>query len=86
MSARRVKRARDVTDVYGFVAWIASSVAAGNERARTNNAFCVTHGVAAAVWFVWAYVPDKWLALLDITYYPSKYWAAALPLYVLSVR
>jgi hypothetical protein len=42
--------------------------------------------VAAAVWFVWAYVPDKWLALLDITYYPSKYWAAALPLYVLSVR
>lgn len=37
-------------------------------------------------WFVWAYVPNEWLAKLDITYYPDKYWAAVVPLYILAVR
>lgn len=40
----------------------------------------------AVAWFVWAYVPNEWLAKLDITYYPDKYWAAVVPLYTLAVR
>ncbi|KAK3252733.1 hypothetical protein CYMTET_37981 [Cymbomonas tetramitiformis] len=42
----------------------------------------VTSAVACAVFFVWAYLPDQVLESVGITYYPSKYWALAVPAYV----
>eukprot|EP00904_Undaria_pinnatifida_P009791 jgi/Undpi1/5942/HiC_scaffold_2.g01216.m1 len=35
--------------------------------------------VAYALYLVWAYVPEGTLQAVGITYYPSKYWAIAIP-------
>mmetsp|Transcript_1403 Transcript_1403/g.1908 ORF Transcript_1403/g.1908 Transcript_1403/m.1908 type:complete len:163 (+) Transcript_1403:149-637(+) len=34
------------------------------------------------IYLIWAYVPEPTLHQLGITYYPSKYWAIAAPIYV----
>ncbi|CAH8256263.1 unnamed protein product [Arabidopsis lyrata] len=40
--------------------------------------------VATVVFLIWAYVPDKFLESLGIYYYyPSKYWAMAMPMYLM---
>ena len=42
------------------------------------------------IYIIWAFVPDQILKSAGITYYPSKYWAVAVPCYlcvfVLSVQ
>lgn len=35
--------------------------------------------VATVIFFVWAYVPEPWLHFMGIYYYPSRYWALAVP-------
>ncbi|KAI4365275.1 hypothetical protein MLD38_021272 [Melastoma candidum] len=42
----------------------------------------ITTIVATAVFLVWAYVPETWLHAIGIHYYPSRYWALALPTYI----
>ncbi|CAH2047879.1 unnamed protein product [Thlaspi arvense] len=37
--------------------------------------------VATVMFLIWAYVPDKFLESIGISYYPSKYWAMAMPTY-----
>ncbi|XP_022146985.1 phosphatidylinositol N-acetylglucosaminyltransferase subunit P-like [Momordica charantia] len=39
--------------------------------------------VATVVFLIWAYVPDSWLHSVGIFYYPSRYWAVAVPAYVM---
>ncbi|KAK4752339.1 hypothetical protein SAY87_021137 [Trapa incisa] len=40
--------------------------------------------IAATVLFLaWAYVPESWLHHIGIFYYPSRYWALAIPVYVM---
>lgn len=39
--------------------------------------------VATVIFMAWAYVPDPWLHSIGIFYYPSKYWALALPAYAI---
>ncbi|KAJ7118606.1 hypothetical protein O6H91_02G115200 [Diphasiastrum complanatum] len=41
--------------------------------------------VATAIFFVWAYLPEAWLHSIGITYYPSRYWAVAIPAYMMVV-
>lgn len=38
-------------------------------------------GVAFVLYALWAYVPAETLASVGVTYYPSKYWATAVPLW-----
>ncbi|XAR67785.1 Phosphatidylinositol N-acetylglucosaminyltransferase [Bertholletia excelsa] len=39
--------------------------------------------VATVIFLIWAYVPEPWLHFLGIYYYPSRYWALAVPTYVM---
>ncbi|ORX54099.1 PIG-P-domain-containing protein [Hesseltinella vesiculosa] len=40
--------------------------------------------VVVGLYIVWAYVPDHILHGLGITYYPSRYWAMAIPTWVMT--
>eukprot|EP00667_Euglena_gracilis_P025666 EG_transcript_30283 len=39
--------------------------------------------VAFAIFIMWAYLPERYYRAIGITYYPDKYWAVALPAWVL---
>uniref|UniRef100_A0A6V7QVH0 PIG-P domain-containing protein n=1 Tax=Ananas comosus var. bracteatus TaxID=296719 RepID=A0A6V7QVH0_ANACO len=43
----------------------------------------ITTVIATVIFLVWAYIPERWLHSLGITYYPSKYWALAVPSFVI---
>ncbi|KAJ1255145.1 hypothetical protein BS78_K284600 [Paspalum vaginatum] len=43
----------------------------------------ITTVIATAVYLAWAYTPEPVLRSLGITYYPSKYWALAVPSFVI---
>ncbi|KAK7412562.1 hypothetical protein VNO78_04027 [Psophocarpus tetragonolobus] len=43
----------------------------------------ITTVVATVIFLVWAYVPESWLQSVGISYYPSRYWAVAVPTYVM---
>ena len=45
-------------------------------------AWIATH-VCYGLFILWAYIPESTLHELGITWYPNKYWAAALPCFVL---
>ncbi|RZB82246.1 Phosphatidylinositol N-acetylglucosaminyltransferase subunit P [Glycine soja] len=43
----------------------------------------ITTVVATVIFLVWAYAPESWLQSVGISYYPSRYWALAVPTYVM---
>lgn len=45
----------------------------------------ITTIVATAMFFIWAYVPEHWLHSIGIFYYPSRYWAIAVPTYCMVI-
>lgn len=36
------------------------------------------------LYLIWIYVPTSWLKSLQITYFPSPYWAIAVPIFILT--
>ncbi|CAL5440116.1 unnamed protein product [Camellia sinensis] len=39
--------------------------------------------VATVIFLIWAYLPEPWLHLIGIYYYPSRHWALAVPTYAM---
>lgn len=39
--------------------------------------------IATVIFLIWGYVPDMFLQPIGIHYYPNKYWAMAMPLYLM---
>jgi phosphatidylinositol glycan class P protein len=70
-------------EIYGFSGWIASIVIFGNTRRRSilrvMSVICISDTNRIVCYLLWAYLPDEMLKEYGITYYPSRYWALALP-------
>ncbi|XWS47501.1 hypothetical protein CRYUN_Cryun14cG0157600 [Craigia yunnanensis] len=45
----------------------------------------ITTVVATAIFLVWAYIPEPLLRSIGIFYYPSRYWALAVPTYAMVI-
>ncbi|XVF71295.1 hypothetical protein PTKIN_Ptkin12aG0025500 [Pterospermum kingtungense] len=45
----------------------------------------ITTVVATVIFLVWAYIPEPWLHSVGIFYYPSRYWALAVPTYTMVI-
>ncbi|GAA5808267.1 hypothetical protein MFLAVUS_001655 [Mucor flavus] len=41
--------------------------------------------VILGIYLIWAYVPDEILHRLGITYYPNRYWALAVPIWLMTI-
>lgn len=86
---------RDVSsvEVFGFLGWITTSVAYSAWQivlslwclwgqlmyTQTTWSDNDTMLFDAVLFILWAFVPDEVLHRHGITYYPSRYWAMAIP-------
>eukprot|EP00933_Yihiella_yeosuensis_P042011 TRINITY_DN36459_c0_g1_i1.p1 TRINITY_DN36459_c0_g1~~TRINITY_DN36459_c0_g1_i1.p1 ORF type:complete len:135 (+),score=19.34 TRINITY_DN36459_c0_g1_i1:34-438(+) len=58
-----------------------------DDRLRTevySFASFLASNIAFVVWSIWVLVPQEALKSWSITYYPDKWWAVALPVYVVA--
>ncbi len=44
--------------------------------------FLIVSSLFPLVWIVWAFLPDEYFHSVGVTYFPSKWWAVAVPTYL----
>ncbi|CAK9301422.1 unnamed protein product [Gordionus sp. m RMFG-2023] len=55
------------------------------ERAIYGFVIWIISHIMCALYFIWSLLPETVLLKIGITYYPQKYWALALPIYISSL-
>jgi hypothetical protein len=86
-------------EAYGFAGFVLTGTGcasrdkrptlSASSRARSPRSTHPHHRPDAGVFFVlyllWAYVPDDVLRAAGIAYYPDKYWALAVPIWIFAL-
>ncbi|KAJ2957508.1 hypothetical protein NQZ79_g6790 [Umbelopsis isabellina] len=77
-------------EYYGFVMYLVSFVVLGMYHPSGKIYYSTTiptntECLFTGIYLIWAYVPDEILHSLGITYYPSRYWALAVPVWIMTL-
>jgi phosphatidylinositol glycan class P protein len=54
-----------------------------SERAVFGFALWLASFLVLGLFLLWAFLPDSWLTAIGLSYLPQKYWAVAMPAYVI---